>query len=278
MFKNIKLFQNTIFIIIIYLIFTLNLESQITENTINIEPHVGLKFHLFDNIVGYKHTFYGDIKNIDSLECLEFKKTNIQVKNNSTFCLLKIKNLKWVGDYYYEIIDTINVRSDRVKFFSFKEEIIGNKVKLKAICEKKILKTWVFNKREFNIDGLWRMSCSNTLTTFDINKTFGYLSLYYGAIYINISIEKNKLKENEYFIKYSSIASQRVDYENAKSIKESEISKSEIIGKLIKNKKNLILNWYGLYNTKTKQREFVNDAVFIIENDDNSNIIFKKCE
>lgn len=130
---------------------------------------------------------------------------------------------------------------------------------------------------KLNIDGTWRLTCKNYLTEFDIDKDEGYFYLYsFNSIYINVEIIKNK--KNEFYMKFKGTASQKIYYYDMKILNVEDISKSESIGKITLFKNKLILDWYGLYNKKTKTREFVNDAVFIIENEGKNPVVFKKCK
>lgn len=273
MFKNIKTSPKTIFIVILSLISAFKLEAQMINDTIYSNLKKGLKFHYYDYIVGYKHSTFEHFKNIDSLECFEFESVNNKARNKSIICLLKVVN-KDMEDDYFEILDTIHISSIEKKIFSFNEIINNSKVKLIAKKSNRILKQWIFNKRVFDIDGSWRYYCENYLTYFEINKSNGYLGINY-SFNINTIISKNSNSNNEFYIFFRNI--QKVPrFDN--SINENDISKSESIGKITLFKNKLILDWYGLYNRKTKTREFVHDAVFIIENEDKNPVVFKKCK
>ncbi len=125
-----------------------------------------------------------------------------------------------------------------------------------------------------SIDGLYRLNCKNPYQVFDISKDDVYLSLYKDNIYINCKISREKKIYNIYF--YSEEPPINKHY---KKIDTLFISKKISIGILKKHKNGLELKWYGLYNSKTKKREFVKDFVLIEDNKNHSATIFlKKCE
>jgi len=133
--------------------------------------------------------------------------------------------------------------------------------------------------RKLDLNGLWRLNCENSLTTFDISDNNGYLSLYSdNAIYINVEIINIENKVGEYDIRFKNTESQQNYSGDKKNIIDNEISKSENIGRLVFKNDKLLLYWKGLYNDKFKKLEFEKDFVLIKENEDKNPIILSKCE
>ncbi|MCV9934682.1 hypothetical protein OIU80_20570 [Flavobacterium sp. LS1R47] len=144
--------------------------------------------------------------------------------------------------------------------------------------QKKITPKEVFDSK-INLNGLWRLNCENSLTTFDISNKSGYLSLYSdNLIYINVEIIYIEDKIGEYYIKFKSTESQQSYSGDKKSIDDSEISKSENIGRLVIKNDELLLYWEGLYNDKTKKKDFELDFVLIKENEGVNPVKLIKCE
>lgn len=131
-----------------------------------------------------------------------------------------------------------------------------------------------------SLKGTWGVNCENELTTLDIDRTKGYLSLYSpNAIYINIDVFKSATND-EYLLKFNSTDSQKKFYADKLTIKDEEISKDKIIGKLkIRKDKKAELAWIGLYNSKKNKLEFINDDFLLIkENGGKQPVILEKCE
>lgn len=128
----------------------------------------------------------------------------------------------------------------------------------KSILKSDKIKNHVVIKEEktflSDLKGSWAVSCDNGLTTFNINKDEGLISLYGNSIYIKVQVEKRF--ENEYILKFKQIADQKDWVDTSLRITESEISKDKIIGKFfIKKDGKVELHWEGLYNIKkTKNR------------------------
>lgn len=130
------------------------------------------------------------------------------------------------------------------------------------------------------LHGNWAVDCRNDLTTLEINNETGLLSLdSNNAIYINLKVEKASNK-NEYNLKYASLSSQRVFYEDKLMIVDEEISKEKNIGTLIiRTDGKAELLWTGLYNIKNLKLEFLrNDFLMISENGGKIPIILERCE
>ena len=86
--------------------------------------------------------------------------------------------------------------------------------------------------------------------------------------------------EITYVLKFASTSSQRDYYKNMLMIVDEDISKDDIIGKLVIKKDGKgELYWSGLYNIKKKKLEFVgNDFLLIKENGGKTPLILEKCE
>jgi len=95
----------------------------------------------------------------------------------------------------------------------------------------------------------------------------------------NLKVEKFS-KKDEYVLKFASTFSQRDYYKNMLMIVDEDISKDDIIGKLVIKKDGKgELYWSGLYNIKKKKLEFVgNDFLLIKENGGKTPLILEKCE
>ena len=120
----------------------------------------------------------------------------------------------------------------------------------------------------------YKLNCKNSYQRIDINKNIVSLSWYKDNIYTNCKKLKKKKFYNIYF--YSVEPAINRHY---KKIDTLFISKKISIGILKKHKKGLELKWYGLYNNKTKKREFVKDFVLVEDNYNHSTTIFlKKCD
>lgn len=127
------------------------------------------------------------------------------------------------------------------------------------------------------IVGLWQTNCSISNSGIDISlngdKLTGTLALAPPAIFIDVSLEKNKEK-GTYYVKYvSQDMSPPMAEEN--EIDETIISKEEAIGKITVDGNEIDFYWYGLLNTKTKERtnlttQFSNDKL-------NNLIKLRKC-
>lgn len=131
-----------------------------------------------------------------------------------------------------------------------------------------------------SLKGTWSVNCQNELTTLDIDKNKGFLSLYSpNAIYINIDVFKSATND-EYLLKFNNTDSQKNFYADKLSIKDEEISKEKIIGKLkIGKDGKAILIWIGLFNSKKNQLEFINnDFLLIKENGGKQPVILEKCD
>ena len=111
------------------------------------------------------------------------------------------------------------------------DEYLNFKAQKNDISANKIVSS---NKEQISIKGLWRISCGNALTTFDINDNEGYLSLYsFNAIYINLRIMQSS-KINEYLLWFKSTESQEIYYKESLKIEnDNDISKDKIIGRLV---------------------------------------------
>lgn len=130
----------------------------------------------------------------------------------------------------------------------------------------------------YNIDG-WRIMCNNYLTHLDISEKDSEMFLYSdNDIYINIEVVPEINKKNEFYIKFKNTARYRDYYPEKKHIIDNEISKTENIAKLKLKGDKLIMDWYGLYNTKTQTRDFVKECIFVRENDGVNTIELSKCE
>lgn len=128
-----------------------------------------------------------------------------------------------------------------------------------------------------DLKGSWAVSCDNGLTTFNINKDEGLISLYGNSIYIKVQVEKRL--ENEYILKFKQIADQKDWVDTSLRITESEISKDKIIGKFfIKKDGKVELHWEGLYNIKKQKIDYTGkDFSLIRESDGENPILLEKC-
>ncbi|WP_315057549.1 hypothetical protein [Chryseobacterium indoltheticum] len=128
-----------------------------------------------------------------------------------------------------------------------------------------------------DLKGSWAVSCDNGLTTFNINKDEGLISLYGNSIYIKVQVEKRF--ENEYILKFKQIADQKDWVDTSLRITESEISKDKIIGKFfIKKDGKVELHWEGLYNIKKQKIDYTGkDFSLIRESDGENPILLQKC-
>lgn len=128
-----------------------------------------------------------------------------------------------------------------------------------------------------HLEGEWAVSCGNGLTTFNINKGEGLISLYGNSISIKVQVEKRS--NDEYILKFKQIADQKDWVDNSLRIKESEISKDKIIGNFfIKKDGKVELHWVGLYNMKKQKIDFADKNFSLIrENDGKNPILLEKC-
>lgn len=131
-----------------------------------------------------------------------------------------------------------------------------------------------------NIFASWRIWCTNYLTQIDIDEKYtASLFLYsFNTIYINVQINKSSENPNEYEMRFKNIDTQTIYQDNLKKIIEEDISKTEPIATFKVEKDKLALKWTGLFNVKTQSREFVEDAVFVRENEGKNPIIFNRCK
>lgn len=111
-------------------------------------------------------------------------------------------------------------------------------------------------KTDNEIAGLWQLDCSINNSGIEIytdGKTItGSLALAPPAIFLDVILEKGE-NENTYYLKY---LSQDMDppLASENEIDEENSSKSENIGKIVRQENNLEFTWYGIYNTKMKKR------------------------
>jgi hypothetical protein len=182
---------------------------------------------------------------------------------------------------------------DRINYINFKkrDNIItakfsntttnkSNNLQFNLAVKKKLNYSLIDKTYPSDLVAMYGVICQNELTELDINKSEGFLSLYSpNAIYIKLKVEKSS-NENEYILKFASTSSQRDYYPEMLKVKDEEISKDKIIGRLIVKKDNKAqLKWIGLFNTKKNKLEFVGDEfLFIRENGGKNPVTLEKCE
>ncbi|OXA87368.1 hypothetical protein [Flavobacterium hercynium] len=200
--------------------------------------------------------------------------------------LFENKDFYYLGDFY---IKQPTVEKSGILKKDFNISFNNNEFIIDVLVEDKFFKTFNLKERKsideesldsnLDIDGLWRLNCANSLTTFDISGKKGYLSLYSdNAIYINVEIINIENKIGEYYVRFINTESQQNYDVDKKSIVDNEISKSENIGKLVLKNDKLLFYWRGLYNNKLKKIDFERDFVLIKENEEKNPIILSKCE
>ncbi|PBI83349.1 hypothetical protein BSF41_45390 [Flavobacterium sp. ACN2] len=201
--------------------------------------------------------------------------------------LFENKNLYYLGNF---IISQPNVEKTGVKKKDFKISTDNNQIYIEVLLNSKSFKTYKLNERKsisketqitskIDLSGIWRLNCENSLTTFEISGMEGYMSLYSdNAIFINVELVGIENKLNEYYVRFKGTESQQKYYEDKKNTVDSEISKTQNIGRLVLKDNNILFYWNGLYNDKTKKRDFVDDFVMLKENAGKNPIVLKKCE
>ncbi|PAM92489.1 hypothetical protein B4N84_22540 [Flavobacterium sp. IR1] len=200
--------------------------------------------------------------------------------------LFENKDFYYLGDFY---ITQPTVEKSGILKKDFNISFNNSEFIIDALVKDKFFKTFNLKERKrivqesldsnLDINGLWRLNCANSLTTFDISGKKGYLSLYSdNAIYINVEIINIENKIGEYHIRFIDTESQQNYDVNKNSIVDDEISKSENIGKLVLKNDKLLLYWRGLYNDKLKKIDFEHDFVLIKENEEKNPIVLSKCE
>ncbi len=107
-----------------------------------------------------------------------------------------------------------------------------------------------------SVIGSWQLDCATPNSGLEIfqNKENlgGIIAVAPPAIFIEFNLEKGK-EADTYYIKYlAQDMSSPLASEN--EIDETNISKNESIGKIVKNKGGIDLIWYGIYDTKSKKR------------------------
>lgn len=208
--------------------------------------------------------------------------------NSTIFAyLFEDKNLYYLGNFS---ISQPNVEKTGVKKKDFKISIDNNQIAIEVLLDSKSFNTYKLNEKKSvskenqiasktDLSGIWRLNCENSLTTLDISGAEGYMSLYSdNAIFINVEIVGAENKLNEYYVRFKGTESQQKYYEDKKNTVDSEISKTENIGKLVLRDNNILFYWNGLYNNKTKKRDFIDDFVMLKENSGENPIVLKKCE
>ncbi|MDR7211465.1 hypothetical protein [Flavobacterium piscis] len=135
-------------------------------------------------------------------------------------------------------------------------------------------------KNSIDVSGSWKLECNSELLTFDISKNKVYLFLNSdNSIYINILLKEVKGKDDEYTLHFFNTESQNEFYEDIGNVKDKEISKDQSIAKISFTDNNtMLLNWIGLYNIKTNKLQFVEDFIFLKENNNVNPITLKKCD
>lgn len=204
----------------------------------------------------------------------------IKFNDNKIFDKSKIDN-KWSVIIYANgktlIVSSVDLFMALSKLKENNSKIDYNSI-LKSINDN-LLKSEnskeVLNQDE-NLNGIWRIDCKNALTTFEITNSNAYISLYSNSIYINAKIESNPDEVNSFIIKFlnqednNGFDKNKLDAEN--------ISKEKAIGKLRFKNNKMILNWYGLYNIKTEETDFIEDFVMIKENSGKNPLTLTKCD
>ncbi|KIA98870.1 hypothetical protein OA93_08280 [Flavobacterium sp. KMS] len=196
------------------------------------------------------------------------------------------EDLYYLGDFD---INQLNVEKSGVLKKDFKISFNNNEFIIDALVKDKLFKTFYLKQKKsipqesqdskLDLNGLWRLNCENSLTTFDISDKKGYLSLYSNnAIYINVDIIDIPNKKNEYYLRFKNTDSQKKYYKDDKNVIDDEISKTENIAKLILKDKTALLYWYGLHNVKTKKLDFVDDFIMLKENGGKNPIELTKCD
>lgn len=207
---------------------------------------------------------------------------------NSVFFvyLFENENLSYLGDFG---IKQPNVEKSGVLKKDFNISFNNNEFSIDVFLKNKFFQTFKLKQKKnipqesqdskLDLNGLWRLNCENSLTTFDISDNKGYLSLYSdNTIYINVEIINIENKVGEYDIRFKNTESQQNYNGDKKNIIDNEISKSENIGRLVLKNDKLLLYWKGLYNDNFKKLEFEQDFVLIKENEGKNPIILSKCE
>ena len=129
------------------------------------------------------------------------------------------------------------------------------------------------------IKGSWSVNCAKERVDFDSNENNVYLFLYSdNSIYINCLLVKDKENSNAYQLFFNNVDSQENYYPEKLHVIEQDIAKNEPIAKLLLKNNKLELQWYGLYNTKSNQREFLDDFVIYKENGSKLPILLNKCD
>jgi len=182
---------------------------------------------------------------------------------------------------------------DRIHYINFekKDNIItvkfpntttnkSNTLKFNLAYKKKLDDNLIEKNYSSELKGFWRTGCENKFTLLTVDNREGYLSLNsVNSIYINLKIERLS-KKNEYVLKYTGIGSQQNYYEDAPNIKEGEISKDKVIGRMVIQKDGkALLNWIGLYNMKKDKIEFVGEDFSLIRESGGKNpVLLEKCD
>lgn len=132
----------------------------------------------------------------------------------------------------------------------------------------------LFSSQKKSIDGVYRISCFNKYQILDIDKNNVYMSLYKNNIYINCKIVEYGNAYNLYFFSTEPPLNKQ-----SRKIEVLNISKNIPIGRLKQYRNGLKLEWLGLYNTHTKKREFIKNAILVEDNENHSTTIYlKKCD
>lgn len=285
--KKIKSVNNTEMYLLHHYKIALNSESEKATIIINNKTYpLNLNF-----------TYDTDLENaLSNIKIFEDRKSNVLIfiptfgsNDEYTYQLLLVKNnLLYENTISYSVFNNSSMQKKIV--INEENELFNiriGKVNIKTKFIKQLTNLsnqGVVTKEEksfpSNLKGSWAVNCQNELTELNINKNEGFLSLYdFNAIYINLKVEKSS-KKDEYVLKFASTSSQRDYYKNMLMIVDEDISKDDIIGKLVIKKDGKgELYWSGLYNIKRKKLEFVgNDFLLIKENGGKTPLILEKCE
>lgn len=107
------------------------------------------------------------------------------------------------------------------------------------------------------VDFPWRLKCSNELAFIDIDgKLNGYLSLFSNTIYADVYLESLDDESNQYWLKFKSFRPV-LGYSEKEKLINDDISKSEPIAKITVKHNQMFLEWFGLFNLKTKKRNML---------------------
>lgn len=235
-----------IIILIILLINLVSCNSQVSKKISNFE-----KLSKIDNQIKEKLTDERTYKSLDSLKnvvdgadaelYIETYKNAIIYDTDKLLSFLKLNNKK--------------IDEDVVSFFEQDQKIYNE-------ITQKLSRTKKNNTNLISIDGKWKEDCNESLASVSIVGSKAIICVNTNQIYIESKIIKSK--ENFYNIKLIKAkdlgrGGMELSWENFSN--DNVIATIEVI-----DVNSINFKWLGFYNSKTKNREWLEDADFSSEN------------